>query len=373
MTSEKLPPLLIVEDDLALQKQIKWSLDRFRVGHRERPRMRARCNAGATRPAVVTMDLGLPPDPDSVSEGFQAARAVARYRSGHQGDRADGPERSGQRASGRRARRLRLLRQAIRPGSARPDRSTARSGCTNCRPRTDRLHAPATAPTRWPASADARPRHAAHLPDHRKGRARATPACCCWAKAAPARRCWRRACIKRRSARGSFVAINCAAIPENLLESELFGYEKGAFTGASKTTVGKIETANGGTLMLDEIGDLPPSLQSKLLRFLQERTIERLGGRQEIPVDVRVVCATHQDLKGLIGKSSVPRGPVLPPRRDRGRHPAAARSQGRRGLARPRLPAPLRRRTAAQLAARSAKTRCARSSATPGPATSASC
>ena len=98
---------------------------------------------------------------------------------------------------------------------------------------------------------------------------------------------------------GKFVAINCAAIPENLLESELFGYEKGAFTGAAKMTLGKIETASGGTLMLDEIGDLPFSLQAKLLRFLQERTIERIGGRQEIPVDVRIVCATHQDLMAL--------------------------------------------------------------------------
>jgi two-component system NtrC family response regulator len=97
-----------------------------------------------------------------------------------------------------------------------------------------------------------------------------------------------------------FVAINCAAIPENLLESELFGYEKGAFTGAAKQTLGRIETANGGTLMLDEIGDLPMALQAKLLRFLQERVIERVGGRAEIPVDVRIVCATHQDLKALI-------------------------------------------------------------------------
>ena len=97
-----------------------------------------------------------------------------------------------------------------------------------------------------------------------------------------------------------FIAINCAAIPDNLLESELFGYEKGAFTGAAKTTPGKIETAHRGTLMLDEIGDLPHSLQAKLLRFLQERVIERIGGRQEIPIDVRIVCATHQDLKVLI-------------------------------------------------------------------------
>jgi two-component system, NtrC family, response regulator len=97
-----------------------------------------------------------------------------------------------------------------------------------------------------------------------------------------------------------FIAINCAAIPENLLESELFGYEKGAFTGAHKRTVGKFELANGGTLLLDEIGDLPMSLQAKLLRFLQERVIERIGGREEIPVDVRVVCATHQDLNEFI-------------------------------------------------------------------------
>ena len=97
-----------------------------------------------------------------------------------------------------------------------------------------------------------------------------------------------------------FVAINCAAIPENLLESELFGHEKGAFTGAAKTTPGKIETAHNGTLMLDEIGDLPLPLQSKLLRFLQERVIERVGGRQEIAVNVRIVCATHQNLRQLI-------------------------------------------------------------------------
>jgi two-component system NtrC family response regulator len=99
---------------------------------------------------------------------------------------------------------------------------------------------------------------------------------------------------------GKFVAINCAAIPENLLESELFGYEKGAFTGAAKTTPGRIELAHKGTLMLDEIGDLPLPLQAKLLRFLQERSIERVGGRQEIPVDVRIVSATHQDLAAHI-------------------------------------------------------------------------
>jgi len=97
-----------------------------------------------------------------------------------------------------------------------------------------------------------------------------------------------------------FVAINCAAIPETLLESELFGYEKGAYTGATKQTLGKIELANGGTFFLDEVSDLPISLQAKLLRFLQERVIERVGGRKEIQIDVRIVCATHQNLQELI-------------------------------------------------------------------------
>jgi two-component system NtrC family response regulator len=104
-------------------------------------------------------------------------------------------------------------------------------------------------------------------------------------------------------AKGPFVAINCAAIPENLLESELFGHERGAFTGAVKMQEGKIELAEGGTLFLDEVGDIPLPLQVKLLRFLQERVIERIGGRKSIPVDVRIVCATHQNLDAMIGQA----------------------------------------------------------------------
>lgn len=105
-------------------------------------------------------------------------------------------------------------------------------------------------------------------------------------------------------ASGPFIAINCAVIPENLLESELFGHEKGAFTGAIKTTEGKIESANGGTLFLDEVGDIPLPLQVKLLRFLQERTIERVGGRKAIAVNTRIVCATHQDLETMIQQAA---------------------------------------------------------------------
>jgi len=98
-----------------------------------------------------------------------------------------------------------------------------------------------------------------------------------------------------------FVAINCAAIPETLLESELFGYEKGAFTGAVKRTVGKLESADGGTVFLDEIGEMPPSLQAKLLRVVQERTVERIGGRVPLVLDLRIVCATNRKLDALVG------------------------------------------------------------------------
>jgi two-component system NtrC family response regulator len=109
-----------------------------------------------------------------------------------------------------------------------------------------------------------------------------------------------RAVHEKSGRKGEFIAINCAAIPENLLEAELFGYERGAFTGAVKSNVGKIELAQGGTLFLDEVGDIPLPLQVKLLRFLQERVIERIGGRQQIAVDTRIVCATHQDLEAMI-------------------------------------------------------------------------
>jgi nitrogen regulation protein NR(I) len=100
-----------------------------------------------------------------------------------------------------------------------------------------------------------------------------------------------------------FLVINCVAIPESLLESELFGYEKGAFTGATHRRIGKIEQANGGTVFLDEIGDMPMNLQAKILRLLQEKSIERLGGRQTIPVDVRIIAATNRNLESSISQS----------------------------------------------------------------------
>ncbi len=112
--------------------------------------------------------------------------------------------------------------------------------------------------------------------------------------------------LHRISARAHMpsVAINCGAIPENLIQSELFGHEKGAFTGAHQRKIGRIETANGGTLFLDEIGDLPLEMQANLLRFLQEKTIERIGGSQTISVNVRVIAATHINLEEAVAKGT---------------------------------------------------------------------
>src|SRR3989304_5952981 len=104
--------------------------------------------------------------------------------------------------------------------------------------------------------------------------------------------------------KGPFVTINCAALPETLLESELFGYEKGAFTGALRTQVGKFERAHGGTLFLDEIGDMSPWLQTKILRFLQEREFERVGGGTPIKVDVRIIAATNRDIRKALDDES---------------------------------------------------------------------
>ena len=119
-----------------------------------------------------------------------------------------------------------------------------------------------------------------------------------------------------------FVSVNCAAIPDNLLESELFGHEKGAFTGAVARRIGKFEEANGGTLLLDEISEMDIRLQAKLLRALQERVIDRVGGGKPVPVDIRVIATSNRNLVEEVRKADVPRGPVLPP--ERRQHEAAA-------------------------------------------------
>ncbi len=296
MTNERARALLIVEDDLALQKQIKWSLDRFNsvvADDRDSALVQLRRHT----PAVVTMDLGLPPDADSVSEGFRLLEQITAFDPDikvivltGQNDQANAlravalgaydffakpfePELLN--LTVERAFRLFELQSENRRLQAmhQPD---ALSGLMTRDPQMLRI----CRTIEKVASSDATVMLLGESGTGKEVLARGLH------QASP-----------RRAQR--FVAINCAAIPENLLESELFGYEKGAFTGAAKMTLGKIETAHGGMLMLDEIGDLPFSLQAKLLRFLQERTIERVGGRQEIAVDVRIVCATHQDLHAL--------------------------------------------------------------------------
>lgn len=296
MTLDTVRSLLIVEDDLALQKQIKWSLDRFESSTAY-DRSSAMLQLRKCLPAVVTMDLGLPPDADSVSEGLKLLEQVMAF----------DPDIKVIVLTGQndQAHALRAVAMGAYDFFAKPfepellnltvERAFKMFELQRENRRLQALHQPdalAGLMTRDPdmlricrtiekvASSNATVMLLGESGTGKEVLARGLH------QASP-----------RRAEK--FVAINCAAIPENLLESELFGYEKGAFTGAGKTTLGKIEMAHGGTLMLDEIGDLPLSLQAKLLRFLQERVIERVGGRQEISVDVRIVCATHQDLSAL--------------------------------------------------------------------------
>ena len=264
------------------------------------------------------MDLGLPPDPDDPTEGFKLLEEIL----------ALAPDTKVIVLTGQNDRANAL--QAIGLG--------AYDFCTKpfepellglTIDRAFRVHELQEENRRLQASQQspsdgghhhARSRDAAHLPHDREGRAdvgdRADPRRVRHRQGAARARAARPVAAARRTASSRSTARRS---PRTLLESELFGYEKGAFTGAAKQTIGKIETAHGGTLFLDEIGDLPISLQAKLLRFLQERVIERVGGRQEIPVDVRIVCATHQNLKDLIVSGQVPRGPLLPAGRDRRR------------------------------------------------------
>ena len=289
-------PLLIVEDDPALQKQMQWAFDKYETIVAS-DRESALAQLRRYEPAVVTMDLGLPPLPDDPSEGLRLLEEI----------HALAPD----------SKVIVLTGQNDRANAVRSIALGAHDFCTKpfepeilawAVDRAFRVHE---------LQEENRRLQAARQPGM-SGVITRDPTmlqiCRMIEKVAPA---LATVLIQGESGTGKellaralhdlslrhaekFVAINCAAIPETLLESELFGYEKGAFTGAVKQTLGKFETAHGGTLFLDEIGDLPLSLQAKLLRFLQERVIERIGGRQEIAVDVRIVCATHANLKDQI-------------------------------------------------------------------------
>ena len=300
MKPDSKPKLLIVEDDPGLQAQLKWAYDDFDVvivGDRESAIAALR----AEEPPVVTLDLGLPPDPDGTTEGFAVLDAIMALKpdtkvivaSGH-GARESALSAIERGAYDfyqkpvdieqlglivRRALNLHRIEAENRALAARAGDGnkvlgrmiTAAPEMVKVARTIERVANTNVSVMLLGASGTGKELLARGLHD----------------------------ASDRRN--GSFIAINCAAIPENLLESELFGHEKGAFTGAVKTTEGKIELANGGTLFLDEVGDIPLPLQVKLLRFIQERVIERIGGRKQIDVDTRIVCATHQNLEQMIG------------------------------------------------------------------------
>ena len=297
--SEEKPKLLVVEDDPGLQRQLKWSYEGYDVltaGDRQSAIDLLR----ADEPKVVTLDLGLPPDPDGTTEGFATLEAILRLApktkvivaSGH------GARESALRAIAmgawdfyqkpvdidelglivKRAFHVQTLEEENRKLQENAQTSvlggliTAAPNMLKVCQMIERVSSTDVSVMLLGASGTGKEVLARGL--HQSS----------------------------RRAKGPFIAINCAAIPENLLEAELFGYEKGAFTGAVKTTEGKIELAQKGTLFLDEVGDIPLPLQVKLLRFLQERVIERIGGRKPIEVDVRIVCATHRNLDQMIAE-----------------------------------------------------------------------
>jgi two-component system NtrC family response regulator len=291
------PKLLIVEDDLGLQKQLKWCFDQYEVLLAAN-RSDALAALRRFEPAVVLQDLGLPPDPSGVAEGMATLKEILSI-----------------------APQTKVI---VVTGNADTENAVRAVSLGAY----DFYHKPVDTEVLKLIVARAFHMHALEEQNRQLRQAQAyTPVegliatddamlkvCRMIEKVAPAdvsvlilgesgtgKELLARA-VHNQSGRkdARFVAINCAAIPEQLLESELFGHEKGAFTGAVKLTIGKVEHADGGTLFLDEIGDMPFSLQAKLLRFLQNRVIERVGGRQEIPVNVRVVCATNKDLQALI-------------------------------------------------------------------------
>ncbi len=296
--SEAIEPkvLLVVEDDEGLQRQLKWAYEGYQVVCAS-DRGQAIEALRAHEPAVVTLDLGLPPDPDGTDEGFAALEEILRLK----------PDAKVIVASGHGARESAL--KAIAMGAY------------------DFYKKPVDIDELGLIVARAFHLHEIEAENRRLGSGSADTVLGSIVTAAPemqkvaktiervasadvsvmllgasgtGKELLARAVHEKSGRKGEFIAINCAAIPENLLEAELFGYERGAFTGAVKSNVGKIELAEGGTLFLDEVGDIPLPLQVKLLRFLQERVIERIGGRQPIAVNTRIVCATHQDLEAMI-------------------------------------------------------------------------
>jgi two-component system, NtrC family, response regulator len=289
--------LLIVEDDAALRAQLKWSFEGCEVQFAEN-RVQAIAALRQFEPQVVLQDLGLPPDAEGTTEGFATLTQILELAPGtkvivvtgnHEKDRAVTAISMGAYDFYEKPVDLDVLRLIV-------SRAFQISFLEREVERLRRRETPQS--FEGLIAVDKSMQSVCRMVEKI---APADVAVLILGESGTGKELLSRA-LHTLSARHDkrFIAINCAAIPEQLLEAELFGYEKGAFTGAVKTTPGKIEYADGGTLFLDEIGDMPLSLQAKLLRFLQNKVIERVGGRHEIPVDVRIVAATNQNLDAQI-------------------------------------------------------------------------
>jgi two-component system NtrC family response regulator len=318
------PKLLIVEDDEGLCSQYRWAFPACEVviAH-----ARDQAVALVTRDPtpVAIMDLGLPPDPDGVSEGFATLAEVLRLAPQTKIIVVTG--------NGERRHALRAIASGAYDFCEKPVEIEVLRTIIDRGLHLHKLEAEnrrlAAAPAKSPIEriVTASPAMLKVCRDVEKIATTNVPVLLLGESGTGKEALAQAVHDLGPRAKGPFVAINCGAIPENLLESELFGHERGAFTGAVKQSIGKIELANKGTLFLDEIGDLPHPLQVKLLRFLQDQIVERIGGRQKIQVDVRVVSATNANLDDKIAQG-VFRGDLLyrmntftiriPPLRDRG-------------------------------------------------------
>ena len=291
------PKLLIVEDDEGLCSQYRWAFPGFDVVITQ-SRSQALAAVRKDNPAIALMDLGLPPDPDGVSEGFATLEETLRMAPHTKVIVVTG---NGERRNALKAVASGAYDFCEKPVDLAVLRTIIDRGL-NLHRLEDENRRLAAAPTRSPIERivtsstsmlkvcrDIERLAGTNVPVLLLGESGTGKEALAQALHDLGPR-----------AKQPFIAINCGAIPENLLESELFGHERGAFTGAVKQTVGKIEVANKGTLFLDEIGDLPHPLQVKLLRFLQDQVVERIGGRQKIQVDVRIVSATNANLEDKI-------------------------------------------------------------------------
>lgn len=294
------PILLIIEDDTGLQSQLRWHFDQYETVVANN-RQDAIAALRLHEAPVIIQDLGLPPDEDGVDEGFKCIQDILRI--------APNCKIIVMTGKTDRDNALRAVAMGAYDFYQKPvdpntlDLIVQRAfHIFELEDYNRRLSVSQQAPLEGLITNDPQ---MLKICRQLEKISPTTVTCTLLGESGTGKEVMARA-IHQLSPRKNkrFVAINCAAVPENLIESELFGYEKGAFTGANKTTIGKVETAHEGTLFLDEIGDMPLSLQAKLLRFLQERVIERVGGRAEIPVEVRVVCATNKNLEVMVGNGS---------------------------------------------------------------------